>query len=170
MKKILVFLLMTILLIPTVACQSDANQQKSEMLEYLRSGVVTLNSLPQAFQTAVPAKDLSTLNPQGVSAVLAENIGKYQNGLQTVKAEKVPDIPDAKSFHETTLSLVQDVLNNLKKMQAALNSKDQAAWAQAVDEYNTIIPRVSTYYRLIESLLKKHNISDSEVDYQFRGK
>lgn len=171
MKKILAILLSVILLIPAAACQSGPDQQqRTAMLEYLRSGNVTLNSLPQASQYSNPAKDLKAVNQSQLNSIFTQFIAKYQDGLQNVKSEKVPDIADAKSFHETSIALISDSLIMSQKMQTALNSGDQAEWAQSVDEYVAFLPRVTAYYRLMESLLSKYNISDSDVDYKFRGK
>jgi hypothetical protein len=59
--RIIYFILLTLMLvIPSVACQSgDTQQQRTDMLEYLRSVNLTLNALPQASQSTNPVKDLS---------------------------------------------------------------------------------------------------------------
>jgi hypothetical protein len=169
MKKIISVLLIAVLLLPTLGCQTNNNPQRAEMLDYLKLTCDTLNDLPQASQYANPSKDLSAVNTQ-VSVVLSQNIGKYQDGLQRTKNEKVPDIADAKTVHETGVSLVSDTLSILQKMKTALDAGNQAAWTQSVDDYTALLPRVSSFYRLIESLLSKYNISDTEVNYKFRGK
>jgi hypothetical protein len=170
MKNILVIILAAVMIFSAISCQADTTQQRSAMLDYLRSANVILNSLPQASEANNPVKDLNAFNQQQAKLTLAKNIKIYQEGLQKVQSELVPDIADAKSFHQTALSLVGDTAGVLLKMQTALNSGSQDAWAQSVDDYMAHLPRVPDFYRLIESLLSKYAISDAEVDYRFRGK
>jgi len=171
MKKILLLLVAIIVLISTAACQSGDtdNQQKAEMQEYLRSVNVTLNYLPQASQFTTPPKDLSIVDQPQTDAIFTDIIAKYQNGLQNIEAETVPAIDDAQTLHDTSMNLVKDSLKALQDMQTTLNAGNQGNWAEAVDNYTALLPRVTGFYRLIESMADKYGIADTEIDYRYRG-
>ena len=82
---------------------------------------------------------------------------------------KAPNI-DTQEHLQSFKKWIQDNIAAVQSAQAAISSMNQTALEKAFSDWGNVGSQASQIIRATESLMVKYNISDSEVNYKFRGK
>ncbi|MBI2847020.1 MAG: hypothetical protein HYX82_03970 [Chloroflexi bacterium] len=148
-------------------------QKRLETVSYLRAYNKIdndLDSVASAIQFPASSSKMTATELIQFNNALGQLITASQGALQRVDGLTVPNLDEARSHLQDTRRFIQDAIAAIQRMREAINSGNQSGLAQAINDFATLDNRASAINRATESLMLKYNITDTEVDYRFRGK
>ncbi len=159
---------------PTPTTTPTFEQQRSITAEYLRAYNKIDNDLDQIVSTI---SFTSSTSSQSIFSDLiqlnnywTQNITAYQGAIQRLDNVKVPEFEEIRNHFQASKKFMQDNVNGMQKIQSAVNAGNQDALNKSFSDLGNAVKQASTVNRMTEKLLLKYNITDTEVNYKFRGK
>jgi hypothetical protein len=101
---------------------------------------------------------------------ISQIVVAFEDGQRKLTALKAPDLPAIKSQYESSKKILAIRIASLQDLQSGLTSDSPTASAQAYTAFLEANGQAAAVHRDIESLMAKYNITDTEVNYRFRGK
>jgi hypothetical protein len=94
----------------------------------------------------------------------------FEDGQRKLQVLNVPNIPEVKAQYESSKRILDLKIASFKDMESGLSSDNQTAFARAYTAFLEANQLAIEGHRAIESLIAKYKITDTEVNYRFRGK
>jgi hypothetical protein len=109
------------------------------------------------------AADLMRLNRS-----LSQLVTAGQGALQRTEGIPLPGVEEVAAHLQAYQQLLRDETSAIESIKEAFLAGDEMAWVQAVTHLLLWGDKAYELNRGTESIMAKFNISDAEVDYQFR--
>jgi hypothetical protein len=168
LRKALMIVVVLIMLIPVVACsQPSFEEQRTSVVEYLLALNKIDNDLYKVSSQIIVQGEMSNLLQ--INNALNQVLIAANAAMQRASSIKPPDIDDAKKHLQDYKQLVEETLKTFKNLQSAISTGNQADVTKAAADLTTMSQHSSSFYRSTEALMLKYNITDSEVNYKYRG-
>lgn len=111
------------------------------------------------------AADLMRLNRS-----LGQLVTASQGALQRTEDIVPPDVEEVAAHLQAYQQWLRDETSAIESIKGAFLAGDEMAWVRAVTHLLLLSDKAYALNRSTESIMAKFNISDAEVDYQFRGR
>lgn len=148
-------------------------QQRAAVAGYLR----VLNKIHNDMYQVTSAISWPRVSEYGTAAGLLQlNSGSTQfltwsqGAVKRLDEMKIPEIAEVRAHFQDFRNVFGQGITVVQKLQAAISAGDSVAIQRSFNDLTTLGAQESAVNRSTEALLLKYNITDSEVDYRFRGK
>lgn len=157
----------------TVTPTPTFEQQRAAVAGYLRAlnkidndlnQVTAAINWPQASQYG-SAAGLLQLNSS-----LTQLLTASQGALKRLDEIKVPELAEVRAHFQGYWNALGRVMTATRKLQAAISAGNSVVIQESLNDLTASSAQGSAVNRSTEALLLKCNITDTEVDYRFRGK
>ena len=166
------------------SCKPSFEQQRATVVDYLRAYNDVISDLNDtAFKNPTSKNPTSHIAEPGLlypissiyagnilytNSALAQLLIAFQGGLQRTSELSAPN-DEAAAHLQAIKKYLQGMITAIQNLRAAISSGNQATTSKAYDGLIAASDQASPMNRLTESLMVKYNITDSEVNYRFRG-
>jgi len=155
------------------ACTSKPSFEKQRIatVEYLR----TFNKIDSDVNQVGASVMSSSFSPTTLKLLISALQGALQrcDGLKPQNIDTATHIDNYKRYLNTSITTLQNQLKMLSDVETIKNASDEEfkrMLAQLDADSNSLNTGQAEIWRLTESIMVKFNITDQEVNYQFRGK
>ena len=173
MKFLLIFITLlsiTLFMIFPAACHSGSFGKPWTVEQYLSSFNKIDNELNEVASKVsfsdfpYPINDSPELNNSLESLSFA-----YRRALQKTGSLKAPDIAGVEAHLAAYTQFLQDMISPLQDIELALALGDDEAYGQGLHRCAALSAESSSCRRLTETLMQQYDITDTQVDYRYRG-
>lgn len=170
LKKLLVCLSLLVPFILVAACGNNPGPQRSAIVEYLKAFNQIDNDLADTYSGVIDSIASWASCQVPPAGGIAQIAAAFEGGQKKLLALNVPDIPEVRAQYESSQRILALEITSLRGMEAGLNTANQTAYAQAYNSFLEANQQAREVHQAIESLMEKYKITDTEVNYRFRGK
>lgn len=159
---------------PTLTITPTFEQERNEVIVFLKAFDSIDNGLTDATSNIqFPSSVSTSADVLAYNTALSQYVIAFDGALSRLSELKSSAlVPETDTFLQTAKNLVLASRTSFSSIKEAISNGDQTRIEQLTTDWESkqqqLMKENETLYRDLEQLLLEYNISDSEVDYQFR--
>ena len=172
LRLVAIILVSATLLTTSCAQKATFEQKRSDVVTYLRAFNTIENSFGETIsQVALPRSSKTAANLIAFNAAITRLLTAYDGAISRLAELKPSSLETSTNTHlQQARFLYQSQRSLVNELRDAIAIGNATSIAQKVTELAAADSATSSMNRDTEQLMLQFNISDTEVNYRFRGK